>query len=139
MTTPEEKQAEVRLLLNDWFAAAKESKEAAAKESAARLLLVNTAFPKLKEGAGNVLPIGFGKNLKVTGKINRKLDEALLALAKNIPAEIIEAVIKMKPSLIVGAFKSLSDDDKKLFGDIVTETPGAPSVEIVDQKKAATS
>lgn len=128
--------AEVQALVSKWHAAKKAADEAILAERTAREALVNSVFPEIVEGAGNKADIGFGMMLQVTGTVSRKIDMAVFdSIKPNIPTDILDSVIRYKPDLVVGAWKSLPLSAKKLLADAVEEKPGAPQVKIVPKKK----
>lgn len=127
---------QVQALVTDWNAKKKAADAATLAEREARELLVSSVFPELTEGAGNKAEIGFNMILQVTHPINRKLDVALFdSMKANIPADIIDSVIRYKPEVVVGAWKTLPMSAKKLLAEAVTESPGSPQVKIVPKKK----
>lgn len=127
---------QVQALVSDWHAKKAISDKAVLAEKEARALLVNSIFPDPVEGAGNKADIGHGMILQVTHTITRKLDIALYdAMKPNIPADIIDSVIRMKPELSVSAWKTLPHSAKMLLAEAVTEKPGSPQVKIVPKTK----
>lgn len=123
-----------------WKAADTAAKKAVLAEYAAREELASLGFPAgLVEGTGNKLDVGFNVTLKLTGNVSRTVAEAELQAklsANLIPDDVLESVIKFKPELKVGAWKTLPASNKLLFADIVTEKPGKPKVELVPTVKA---
>lgn len=129
---------QVQALVTTWNAAKKTADAAILAEREARDALVKSVFPEIAEGAGNKADIGYGMMLQVTGTISRKIDVAqfdAMRAANQIPADIIDSVVRFKPDLVVGAWKSLPMSAKKLMADCVTESWGAPQVKIVPKKK----
>lgn len=125
--------------LDVWKAIADQIAPLAEREVALRKELVDTYFmgkAGQKEGT-NHIELGFGKTLTADVRINRKIDEGQLDAARNaglIDAATIEEIIAYKPTLKVGAWKDAEYKIKLAFGNIVTETPGTPGLEIKTKK-----
>lgn len=95
---------------------------------------------EIEEGTERV-PIGHGKDLVITHKLNYTLDASDEAIeseldyvAKSMGEVVAERLVKFKPSLSVSEFKALDHDVKKRFARLVTTKPASPSVEIKDAK-----
>lgn len=133
---PEEKDA-MFAAISAWNNVAKKLAPLIAEEKELRKALFSKYFTAPREGT-NAITLGFGKELKAKYPINRKINEEALDAAsvnKLITPELLHEVIKYKPSLSVGAYKDLTDDQKKLFADIITEEPGTPALEIFTPKR----
>lgn len=127
--------AEIQAAVTAWDKANRAKDAAVLKERELRDVLVNMAFPNVEEGAGNKTDIGHGTVLQVTGVISRKIDIAVFdSLKHKVPADVLDAVIKNKPELIVGAWKTLPASSKKLLAPAVEEKPGTHQVKLVPKK-----
>jgi len=108
-----------------------------AEEKELRKKLCEKWFKSPREGTNKIV-LGFGKELKMTYMITRKLDEAALdaaSLAKLIDPELVGQVVKYKPSVSVSGWKELSPDQRSKFKDIITEEPGSPQLKIETPKR----
>lgn len=136
MTNPAITPEEIQRLTSVWHKAAEASAAAQLAERTARTALISYAFPEVQEGSKNIAEIGFGKQLQVTGMITRKLDMAALeALKPTVEADVIDAIVRMKPELSVSAWKALPHSIRLQLADAVEEKPGAHQVKIIDKKK----
>ena len=111
---------------------------AKARELEIRNLLVQSLLPSPVEGA-NRLFTADGFEVYIDHKINRKLDVA--ALDSIMPAmdesyRQLGVLIDYKPALVLDGYRALPDDQRKIFQQALTETPGTPTLNI--QKVEAT-
>ena len=96
-------------------------------------------FPNPVEGT-NKYPLSDGWVLKMTYRIERKIDEAALALnlarltENNISAD--KLVVK-KPELSKRAYNGLTVEEKLIFDECLIIKPGSASLEIVLPASAA--
>lgn len=126
---------EIQAAITAWNNAVRVKDAAVLAERELRDQLINMAFPTVDEGAGNKRDVGFGTVLQVTGVISRKLDIAIFdSLKHTVPADVLDAVIKNKPDLIVGAWKTLPATSKALLAPAVEEKPGTHQVKLVPKK-----
>lgn len=115
--------------LDAWLAGAK------AREAELRKYIVATILPSdAKEGV-NTVQSSDGLEFKVTVKVNRSLDEAALdsvmqALPEDSPWRKQGVLIEFKPRLVLGGFRTLPENQMRIFSKALTETPGMPELEI---------
>lgn len=141
-TLPESEQVEFYTMLNDWYELSEQAAVLKAKENEARRALVAKFFPDAKEGV-NTLSIAYGKVLKANVPVTRTVDDPQLEALKKLATSegrvsvlsLCDTLFTYKPSLAVGEWKDLSDDERKLFADVITEKPGMPSLSIETPKK----
>lgn len=142
---PAEQRSLLVQALAAWQKTAEEAAALSLKETELRLNIVNTFFGGAGEGT-NTLVLEDGKELKADIKFNRKVEttqldglRAWLAANANNPQHsnraavlqgILDACVEYKPSVIVGNYKELDDDAKKLIADVITEKPGTPGLKI---------
>lgn len=122
--------------LDEWHTISKEMARLSDREKELRKDLASY-FRDPKEGTNTAL-LGFGRQLKMQHRINRKIDEANLDAAIStgvLKSDIVNDVIVYKPNLSVSGWKALSPENRILFGDIITEEPGTPGLEIVVPKR----
>lgn len=97
------------------------------------------------EGTNNIiLPEGWV--LKINGKVNIKVDETLVEETKKMVEEKIAAkelapfvfdeVIKYKPDVSLTGLKSLTDEQRHVIRNCLSEKPGQASIEITKPKRA---
>lgn len=141
MTTPTEQTPDMMTteqLTTDWWAASQALDALKVRELALRVELFKRQFPSPVEGsAENKVPLGGGYILQADHKINRNVDEAVVsALMKGDNTRpLAEKVFRYKPELVLKAFRDLSDEEKKIVADAVTEKPGTPALKIVLPKR----
>jgi hypothetical protein len=141
MTTPAEQTPDMMTteqLPTEWWAASQALDALKVRELAMRNELFKRQFPNPVEGsAENKVPLGEGWILQADHKINRNVDEAVVsALMKGDNTRpLAEKVFRYKPELVLKAFRDLSDEEKKIVADAVTEKPGTPALKIVLPKR----
>jgi hypothetical protein len=115
--------------LTKWLETAKE------REMELRTLLVSIA-PKdqLTEGT-NTVRTEDGWEFKIDRRVNRKLDETALdavmsELPEDSPYRQLGVLVTYKPSLVLGGFRTMPEDQKLIFAQALTETDGAPALVI---------
>lgn len=127
---------ELLALLQEWKQAAdyvEEVKPYLEHERELRKRVAEAFVPALTEGANNV-PLKNGYMLKVTHKVTRKVDEALLQNSlEELHALGVNpmAMIDWKPSLRTKFYRMLTPDQTEAFDEILTTSPATPAVEIV--------
>lgn len=141
MTTPAEQTPDMMTteqLTTEWWAASQALDTLKVRELALRVELFKRQFPSPVEGsAENKVPLGGGYILQADHKINRNVDEAVVsALMKGDNTRpLAEKVFRYKPELVLKAFRDLSEEEKKIVADAVTEKPGTPALKIVLPKR----
>lgn len=124
--------------ITEWWKTAEELAKLNMKEKKLRQTLADKGFQTPKEGT-NKLDLGVnGRFLQLDYKITRKVDEtALDALIKSqtVAADLMAKIIRYKAECSVTEWKKATADERKLFGDVITEKPGMPSLEIVTPKR----
>jgi hypothetical protein len=108
------------------------------QEMKLRLELFGAAFPEVAQAPSKVgsftalLPHGW--KFKVEAKLNTRVDDAALpaVLTKLQEMQVpTDKLFKYTPSLYISEFKKLSPDAKKVLGDVITQSRGAPKVTLV--------
>lgn len=117
-------------MLADWKATAQALQELKEKELTLRKQLFAGAFPSPTEGTQRVT-LTDGTILKGEFKLNRKVDMAVLQ-GLELPQRIKDIVIRMKPELDTKMYRTLKAEDREIFDECLTITPGTPSLEIED-------
>lgn len=127
-------------MLVEWANRKKALADATIAEYQLRLAIVEAEFPQATEGT-NTIELGNGYKLKCTVKFNYNLDgektEDVLAKIANLGNEgtfIADRLVNWKPNLLVGEYRKLEGEYKRLFDEALTIKPGAPQVEIVEPK-----
>lgn len=121
---------EYYLMLDEWRRLVVELEGYKARELELRKKLFAGAFPAPIEGTQRVT-LTDGTVLKGVFKLNRKLDMDVLN-GLNLPQRTKDVVVRMKPELDMKMYRTLSDEDRTIFDDCLTITPGTPSLEIED-------
>lgn len=133
--TPVANLDELDALLTRWHEAGKNAAAWSEIELKLRNQIFAMMFPNPERGT-NKARINHGMALVGDYRINYKIDKAALEATRSIisPA-IFDAVISYRPEVKAGGWNKLGEDDKKLFGPVITETPGTPGLEIKDASK----
>ena len=130
-------------VLNKWYAArqaAAEAKSIIEAEQALRKEVAMLFFLTPKEGVNNY-ELTAGYKLKLTYKIDRKVEEAAIDMVRKQLEEIgvsIDPLIEYKPSLSTKEYKSLvqvNANAAKVFEQCLVIKPASPTLEIVEPKK----
>lgn len=124
--------------LNEWWEITQRLEVDKLRETELRKDLFGMAFPDPTEGSvKNKVNLSDGYILQGDYKINRTLDQAVIStLSKGDNTRpLVDTVIKYNPALILPAWKKLSDVDRALLADMVTEKPGTPALSIVKPKR----
>ena len=124
-------------LASKWDKAVSKLDAAKREELELRNKIVEKAFAGAPEGANSVELLN-GTIIKADIKINRTVVVAQLeaatayAIEKNDShlRDLLSAVIRYKPDVVVGAFKAASAEDKKRLGDIIQERLGTAQLEV---------
>jgi hypothetical protein len=131
-------------LLDEWaaaVAAAAAAKLVIEKEQELRKQVASLFFTEPKEGV-NTIDLAQKWKLKLTYKVDRKVDEASIAAVKEQLTEMgisIDTLLQYKPSLATSAYKSLVDVNPlagKIFDQALIIKPASPTLELVPPKEA---
>lgn len=121
--------------LDAWHTAVKNAEYWKNQELTLRNEIFGTAFPNPTPGT-NKIRIAHDMALIGDHRINYRIDQPGLDAGRSlIPAQIFDAVIGYTPRVRDAAYRKLSDDDRKLFSDFITEKPGTPGIEIKPASK----
>lgn len=107
------------------------------KERALRQLVADAMFDDPHEGT-NYVQLESDWKLKLTYKLDRKIDEALLSQvgeqlrAMNVS---LDKLVKWKPEVILKEYRELTAEQMKVFDMAVVIKPGTPSLEMVPPKE----
>ena len=122
-------------LLTQWHEAVQQADHWKIKEMALRKQIFDGMFIDPKVGT-NKIKIAHGMALIGDYRINYKIDKPALEASRGfIPANILDDIISYRPEVRDGAWRKLDDEGKKLFGGVITETPGSPGLELKPQNK----
>ena len=136
--TPEQVQ-----LLALWNAATGDAAAAKAvieKEQSLRKQVTSSFFPGPKEGT-NTVELEAGWKLKLTYKLDRKLDEASLPAIKEQLREMNinpDTLVEMKPFLNTKGYKTLhtiTPEAGKIFDQALVIKPASPTLELIPPKE----
>lgn len=124
---------ELQASIDEWTALTKWLEKGKKRELELRNTLAEL-FVEPKEGV-NHLHVGGLLDFVLDYKVNRKLDEQVLdtvmsELPEDSPYRQLGVLITYKPQLVLGGYRSLPADQKLIFCQALTETPGTPSLEI---------
>jgi hypothetical protein len=137
-----QEKEERELLLKNWYTslmAAKEAKLVIEKEQVLRKKVSDEFFPEPEEGV-NTIELAGGWKLKLTHKIDRKLDEAALPAIQAQLKEMginFDTVVRYKPDLDTKVYKSMKTHNAeaiKVFDQCLTIKPASPTMELVEPK-----
>lgn len=132
----------IQPMLEEWHKHVAIVAESNALEKELRAKLVEIAFDGKPEiGAANKVDIGHGCILQCTQPQTLKLDqEALVVLTSDVNNRdnimpLVDEIISYSPKASMTEWKRLSDEDRLLFHDVVTEHLGTPALKIVRPKQ----
>jgi hypothetical protein len=125
-------------LIQEWQRSKNTLELAKSCESQLREKVVAAFVPEVKEGATTVKFAGV--TVKVTGKVNRTLDEAALeAVMPQLPERY--RVVGHEGSLIsysakfsLDVYRKMSDEERKIFEQALTIKDGATALEVIIAK-----
>jgi len=107
------------------------------KERALRQLVADAMFDEPHEGT-NYVDLESEWRLKLTYKLDRKIDEAMLATVKEQLASMnvsIDKIVKWKPEVVLKAYRELTAEQMNVFDQAVVIKPGTPALEMVPPKE----
>lgn len=125
------------LNLQEWQAARKHLEHYKNLEMKLRKEIFGVVFPLPKEGT-NTVPLQNGWSIKGIRKVDRKLDPAALnALAEEIDQVGIARgkIIAYTPELVLKEYRTLTDEQRLVFDQVLTIKDGAPSMELIAPKE----
>lgn len=106
------------------------------REMELRKMISSLAFPNPAEGTTNLdLPAGW--KLKLQYKLDRKVDEAALGAAIIELQKMLvntDGLIARKPTLIVSAYRELTEEQRKVLDQALEIKPASPVLELVPPK-----
>lgn len=120
-----------------WFEMHTQLKALRAKEMTLRKKIFDGAFPDPKEGTNNY-ELSDGYMLKGQYKLERHIDQgALDALKDKLREQGVnpDELVQYKPSLVTRQYRTLTEEQLKLFDQCLIVKPGSPSLEIVLPKR----
>ena len=123
--------------ITNWYDAQKKLEVLKDYELKLRNKIFKGCFKNPREGV-NKFPLTEGWILKADHKINRKVDEALLtAMAPKFREVGInpDVLVKWKPELAVSEYRKLTEEEHKLFDQVLEIKEGTPQMEIVLPKR----
>lgn len=125
--------------MDEWYALQKQLAAVKAAEMLLRMKIFKHYFPAPVEGT-NQVPLGTeGWVIKAKYPITRKPDVALLTAkaaelrAAGVP---VDSLIKSVPELVTTEYRKLTEEQTKLFDQILDIKPGSPALEVVLPKRA---
>lgn len=118
--------------LEKWYKAAEELSVMKNIEMILRKRVYRHFFKNPKEGT-NSHPLKDNYVLKGKRTIDRSVDEAAYKVMKDKFAElkIAEDIIRYKPELAVKEYRSLTEEQRKVFDNCLIIKDGAPALEVV--------
>jgi hypothetical protein len=130
--------------LREWYTLKEQIEELRNKEVVLRQFVFAGLFPDPKEGT-NTHPINDGTGAVVKGQhiINRAVQiEQLEELKKsleannNLPQINLDKLIRWKPEVVTKEYRTLSDEERHMFDQVLVIKPGMPQLEICIPKRA---
>lgn len=120
-----------------WQEASGNAKAWAEQEKTLRNELIAMAYPDQSPGT-KYAPLPEGWRLKVTFKLDTKLDEpalpAVLERLREKNCAVVDALVNYKPALVSAVVKTLSAEDQVILADALIVKPAQPSLELVPPK-----
>ena len=127
--------------LEDWYKLQEDLSRIKNAEMLLRKKIFDHYFKAPKEGT-NTQPLRDGYALKGGYVINRAVDVALLT---NFNEKLksagvsVDKLVKYEPKLAVSEYRTLTEEQRQLFDQVLVIKPGSPSLEIVLPKKRGTA
>jgi hypothetical protein len=123
--------------LETWYELQENLKKIKVSEMFLRKKIFDALFPNPVEGTNSfTLPDGFV--VKGGYSLDRKVDPATLTACKELLEENgirSEHLVKWDPSLKKAEYNKLTDEQQKIFDQVLIIKPGSPSLEIVLPKR----
>lgn len=128
--------------LEEWYALQDQLKKVKASEMLLRQKIYKGMFNEPKEGTNSV-PLGdSGWVIKAKRVINRDIDQAALQHSMAIDEATkmsrlsangihVEQLIKWSPELVTKAYRLLTEEQVKIFDEVLIIKDGSPALEIV--------
>lgn len=123
--------------LNEWYKLQEELKTIKEREMELRKKIFAFCFPSPVEGT-NSFSIADGFVIKGKHTITREVQLELYDAAKERIREagvILEELVKWKPTLVLSAYRKLTDDQRNAMDMCLQIKPGSPAIEIVKPKR----
>lgn len=120
-----------------WYEMSKQIQELKGKEMLLRQKIFKGLFKDPKEGT-NSLDLPDGYVLKGKRTVNREVDPGSLQAMREEFAKagiVTDAVVQYKPSLKISEYRTLTEEQRKLFDQALIVKDGAPALEIVLPKR----
>lgn len=127
--------------LEDWYKLQEDLSRIRNQEMLLRKKIFDYYFPAPKEGT-NTYPLPDGYALKGGYVINRTVDVALLTNFNEKLKDAgvsVDKLVKYEPKLAVSEYRTLTEEQRQLFDQVLIIKPGSPSLEIVLPKKRGTA
>lgn len=127
--------------LEDWYKLQEDLSRIKNQEMLLRKKIFSHFFKTPKEGT-NTHPLADGYALKGGYVIDRKVDIALLTNFNEKLKDAgvsVDKLVKYEPKLAVSEYRTLTEEQRQLFDQVLIIKPGAPSLEIVLPKKRGTA
>lgn len=139
---PAQFQDNIETLVAEWQKSLETAAEAKNAEAAKRTALYDAIFAGSPEGT-NHAPLPNGDSLVCDIRINRTVNRAELEAARAYALNknnaqllgLLDRVVSYDPKVVVGEYKSASNEEKKILADIIVEKPGLPGLEVKTPKK----
>ncbi len=130
--------------LKEWYALKQQLDEIKNKEVVLRQFIFAGMFPNPTEGT-NTVPLndGTGAVAKGTHTINRTVKEDELEELKksiavpdnNLPKLDLDKLVRWKPEVAIKEYRTLTEEEMKLFDQVLVIKPGMPGLDIVIPKR----
>ena len=119
--------------LSHWETLKGQIKHLQERERELREGLFAGTFPTPEEGT-NEYPLPDGRIVKGTYKLNRTLDDELLAdlvKKRKVTAKVAEKIKRITVALDLAAYRELTDKQRLAVDEAITTKPGLPTLEVV--------
>lgn len=126
-------------LVTEWYNLKKEIeafKVKTEREMTLRKMISSLVFPQPAEGV-NTSELPAGWQLKMTYKIDRKVDEAALeAVIIELQKMLVntDGLIRRKPELALTNYRQLTEEQRKVMDQALESKPASPTLELIPPK-----
>ena len=124
--------------IEEWYKLQDQLKKLKASEMLLRQRIFRGLFPNPVEGT-NSYPLPENWVLKAKYPITRNVDiGSFQAMRERFAAAgvLADSLVEYKPSLVLGEYRTLTEEQRQLFDQCLEIKPGSPSLEIVLPAKA---
>lgn len=132
---PPKPEVDINQTIGRWWAIKQKLQMLNFEEKTLRSAIVKHFFPDPVEGT-NTQDMPKGWKLKLTHKLERKIDEAALdAVLEKLPEGSRDKLVRFKPELNKRGYNALHEVQKEIFEEALITKPASPQLTLVEPKE----